>query len=89
MGKLTGVLVVAAMALGVLAVRNARRAIAGEGAGYPQDSPPSPPRTTGGHTLDEGIVIRRNEPLDNGIAVHSPFQGDPGIVAQGRSGDQG
>jgi hypothetical protein len=36
--------------------------------------------------LDEGMVIRRNEPIDNGIAVHSPFQGDPGIVAQGRSG---
>ena len=86
MGKLTGGLIVAAMAFGVLAMRNARRAIAGDGAG--QDSPASPPGNRGGHTLDEGMVIRRNEPIDNGIAVHSPFQGDPGIMAQGRSGDR-
>jgi hypothetical protein len=34
------------------------------------------------------MVIWRNEPIDNGIAVHSPFQGDPGIVAQGRAVDR-
>ncbi len=88
MGKLTGGLVVTAMALGVLAVRNMRRASAGNGAGPPQDSPASPPGKRGGHTLDEGMVIRRDEPIDNGIAVHSPFQGDPGIVAQGRAVDR-
>ena len=88
MGKLTGSLIVGAIALGVLAVRNAGRAIAGDGAGPPQDSPASQPGNRGGHTLDEGMVIRRNEPIDNGIAVHSPFQGDPGIVAQGRAVDR-
>ncbi len=86
MRKLTGGLIVAAMALGVLGVRNARRAMASDGAG--QDSAASPPGNRAGHTLDEGMVIRRNEPIDNGIAVHSPFQGDPGIVAQGRSGNR-
>ena len=86
MRKLTGGLIVGAMALGLLAVRYAHRAVAGDGAG--QDSAVSPPANRAGHTLDEGMVIRRNEPIDNGIAVHSPFQGDPGIVVQGRSGDR-
>ena len=86
MGKLTGGLIVGAMALGVLAVRHVRRAMAGDGT--EQDSAASPPRNRAGHTLDEGMVIRRNEPIDNGIAVHSPFQGDPGIVAQGRAVDR-
>jgi hypothetical protein len=85
MKKLTGGLIVAAVALGVLAVRNARRAITGDAAGQPGPSTPPGQATGVGQSLDEGMVIRRNERLDESMVIQSPFQGDPGIVAQARN----
>ena len=89
MSKLTGGLIVAAMALGVLAVRTARRAIEDEPSGQPRATPASPPVAGTGRGIDDGMVIRRNEPLDDGIVVRSPFQGDPGIVSSPRRPDRG
>jgi hypothetical protein len=85
MKKLTGGLLVAAVALGILAARNARRVLSGEDTEQ-QAPPPAPQPATGNRQpQDQGMIIQRNEPLDNGIAVHSPFQGDPGIAANARS----
>lgn len=84
MNKLTGGLIIAAVALGILAARNARRDTT-EKIGM-QPIPPSTERPAIGKPKpeDQGI-IQRNEPLDNGIAVRSPFNGDPGIVAHART----
>jgi hypothetical protein len=84
MSKLTGGLIVAAVALGILAVRNTRRDMAAK-----QNEQPAPPRIQqpapdGHRPQDEGMIIQRNGPVDNGIAVRSPFNADPGIVPHAR-----
>ena len=88
MKRLTGGLIVAAVALGALAVRNARRALRQQ-----EDEvtlAPAPQPAAGARPpRDDSMVIRRNEPLDNGIAVHSPFDGDRGIVRQAPANGQG
>ena len=75
MDRLTGALIAAALAIGAIALRGARR-----GTQSPEPPPEGPPAGTslsGQH--DRGIVLR-NGPIDDGIAVRSPFRGDAGIV---------
>lgn len=76
MSKLAPALVGVAIAIGLLAARAARKAP------QPQHVPAAPPE---GAKKPEGapssgMVVLRNGPIDNGIAVHSPFDGDRGIV---------
>ena len=79
MDRLTGGLILAAVALGVLAARDARRPTARMDA--PQvtiSGTQTPPRPAAGG--DQGMVILRPEPIDNGMIVRSPFGEDNGIV---------
>lgn len=82
--KLTGGLIVAAVALGILAARNARRTTADKESMQQTPPPAQQPATGTRQPQDQGIVLR-NEPLDDGIAVRSPFNGDPGITTHART----
>ena len=77
MGKLTTALIGVAVAIGLLAARGARK-----GTKQVSPAPPEPNAAAkgGGGSATSGIVILRNDPIDNGIAVRSPFDGDRGIV---------
>ncbi len=80
MDKLTTGLIAVAAAIGLIALRDARQRAAQDA---PQGSgtspvPPARPKAT---DIDPGMVILRNDHIDDGMAVRSPFKGDPGIVA--------
>jgi hypothetical protein len=86
MDKLTTGLIAVAAAIGLVALRDARQRAA---QAAPQGSGTSslPPARPQAGDIDPGMVILRNDHIDDGIAVQSPFKGDPGIVAP-RSGEQ-
>jgi hypothetical protein len=77
MGKLTTALIGVAVAIGLLAARGARKGA--KQVALPSPEPDNAARTSGGSSVS-GMAILRNDPIDNGIAVRSPFDGDPGIV---------
>ncbi len=79
MDRLTGGLILVAVALGVLAARDARRPAARMDAPQATTSGAwTPTRPAAGG--DQGMVILRPEPIDNGMIVRSPFGEDNGIV---------
>jgi len=79
MDRLTGGLILVAVALGVLAARDARRPAAGtETLRAAISGTQTPPRPAAG--ADQGMVILRPEPIDDGMIVRSPFGGDDGIA---------
>ena len=73
MDRLTTGLIVAAVAIGMLANRDARRS--GSKAVAALDGAQPAPAT-----MDQGMVVLRNGPIDNGMVVRSPFKGDQGIT---------
>lgn len=88
MDKLTLGLVAAAAALGFFATRDARKA---QGSVAPVDAgfqPERQPRQPAGRAMeDDGMVVLRNDPIDDGMVVRSPFDGDRGIAKNAGSGD--
>ena len=81
MDKLTLGLITAAAAIGLISARGARSSstrpsAAGTGARTPSDSPPVPSR----RDIDPGMTVLRNDHIDDGIAVRSPFDGDRGMT---------
>lgn len=79
MDRLTGGLILVAVALGVLAARDARRPSSRAEMPHPQTSgAQGPARPAAGG--DPGMVVLRPEPIDNGMIVRSPFGGDNGMV---------
>ena len=66
--KLTTALITAAVALYALARRRSDTA------------PAAPAANPSATSVDPGMVILRNEHIDDGIAVRPSFAGDPGIV---------
>lgn len=76
----------AAVALGILAVRNALQSSAAKHKDQqPPATPPQQPATDAAKPQDSGMVIQRNGPVDNGMAVRSPFNSDPGIALHSRT----
>lgn len=79
MDRLTGGLILVAVALGVLAARDARRPVAGtETLRAATSGAQTATRPAAGG--DQGMVILRPEPIDDGMIVRSPFDGDNGIM---------
>lgn len=87
MDRLTRILVGLAVGLGLLAARDARRAKKAQPTVPPSQPPVPSPKGPGRASGDDGMVIMRNEHIDDGIVVRSPFNGDPGMV--GRMKDEG
>ena len=83
MDKLTTALIAAAVGLGLLAARNARGSQPdAQTDAQASPAPPSPTSQANLRQADQGMVVMRNDPLDNDMVVHSPFDGDRGIVRQ-------
>ena len=81
MDKLTIGLISVAAAIGLISARGAsssvtRPSVAGTGARTPSALPPQPPR----RDIDPGMTVLRNDHIDDGIAVRSPFDGDRGMT---------
>ncbi len=84
MDRLTGILVGLAVGLGLLAARDARRAKKADRLS-PATQPPAPRAdASGARSIDPGMVIVRNDHIDDGMVVRSPFNGDPGMTDHGR-----
>ena len=77
--KLTTALIAAALALYAFGARNGRTSSSTGGAGKSAkaDARPEPSKSA---NIDPGMVILRNDHIDDGIAIRSPFGGDPGIA---------
>ncbi len=89
MDKLTLGLITAAAAIGLISARGARSSstrpsVAGTGARTPSASPDEPPR----RDIDPGMAVLRNDHIDDGIAVRSPFDGDRGMARRPSSPDE-
>lgn len=81
MDRLTRGLIVVAFAIGLMAARSARRRSEDQRQAAPQaQTPREEPRPSSPVKHGQGMVILRNEHLDDGIAVRSPFNGDRGIA---------
>ena len=80
MDRLTTGLIVAAVAIGMLANRDARRSGSKAVAALDGAQPAPTPRKPAAETMDQGMVVLRNGPIDNGMVVRSPFKGDQGIT---------
>lgn len=81
MDKLTIGLISVAAAIGLISARGARSssiqpAVAGTGARTPSASPTEPPA----RDIDPGMAVLRNDHIDDGMAVRSPFDGDRGMA---------
>ena len=81
MDRLTIGLIIVAVAIGMLASRDARRsiqnvALARDGL-QPTATPEVKPEPK---AMDQDMVVLRNDHIDDGMVVHVPFDGDPGIV---------
>ena len=81
MDKLTIGLISVAAAIGLISARGARSSstqspVAGTGAGTPSASPDEPPR----RDIDPGMAVLRNDHIDDGMVVRSPFDGDRGLA---------
>lgn len=85
MDRLTKVLVGLAVGLGLLAARDARRAKQAGVVPSPAQPPWAPPPKGDDRKRDAGMVVLRNEPIDDAMVVRPPFNGDPGIVGNGRT----
>ena len=88
MDRLTGGLLIVAVGIGLLAARDARRSGGRERMEQQAKSrmpPPSPKAAA--ERSDSGMAILRNDHVDDGMAVRSPFKGDPGITPPRRHGD--
>ena len=88
MDKWTLGLIAVAAALGFFASRDARKAhgsvsAVASGSHLESKSPSSVSRAN----TDDGMVVLRNEPLDDGMVVRSPFDGDQGMAKNVGSGD--
>ena len=83
MDRITTGLIIAAVAIGVLSSQDARRSSDPEtrGAETPRPTPPPPAGAVPKHA-DQGMIVMRNDHLDDGMAVHSPFDGDRGITGR-------
>ncbi len=89
MDKLTFGLVAAAAALGFFATRDARKtqgSVTPVAAGLQPEPPPR--QLVGRATEDDGMVVLRNDPIDDGMIVRSPFDGDRGMAKNAGSGDR-
>ena len=81
MDRLTTILIIVAVAIAVLAARDARRPQSAAAAeSEPAQPVRTPPAGRPSQGIDDGMVILRNDPIDNGMLVRSPFDEDPGIV---------
>jgi hypothetical protein len=81
MDKLTIGLISVAAAIGLISARGARSlstspSVAGSGARTPSATPAEPLR----RDIDPGMAVLRNDHIDDGIAVRSPFDGDRGMA---------
>ena len=81
MDKLTIGLISVAAAIGLISARGARSSsthprATGSGARTPSTPSTQAPR----HDIDPGMAVLRNDHIDDGIAVRSPFDGDRGMA---------
>ena len=81
MDRLTAALIAVGVGIGVLAMRQARRSER-PAAALPTatDAPVGSGRQGAERSGDNGMVVLRNEPIDNGMVVRSPFNEDPGML---------
>ena len=91
MGRLTKLLLLGAAAVGLLVVRNRGRAEEAEmpdaaRQGGTRGAPDGVPAADG--KVARGMVVMRNDHIDDGMVVRSPFQGDPGMVRKVEPGGE-
>ena len=81
MDRLTLGLVAVAVALGLLGSRDARRSRQNTSVMRDGVQPAAAPEAKReAEKMDQGMVVLRNDHIDDGIAVRVPFDGDDGIV---------
>jgi hypothetical protein len=89
MDKLTIGLISVAAAIGLISARGARSSstqspVAGRAVYTPSASPAEPPA----RDIDPGITVLRNDHIDEGMVVRSPFDGDRGMARRSSSPDE-